>query len=227
MRQARAAITLTRTVRSPKRPWLVLAIAVAVVALPAVASGALSAPAAPSAGTQTYQDSSGENPAAPDISTITVSNDDAATITFRVNVTNRPQYASDILGLLFIDSDANQATGDQDNFGTDYVIQLAQGEVLLFKWDGSDYTLSATQASLNYAWANGPTFRINAADLGNTRKFTFNVLLIAGATFDPTTGALDCTNCAADGAPAVGLYTYQLQITKPTLIVKSLKPTPA
>jgi hypothetical protein len=214
-------------VRSLKRPWLVVAIAIAVIALPTVASGALSAPAAPTAGTQTYQDSTGEDAQGLDITTVTVSNDDAATLTFKVSVPSRAQYGSDLLGLLFIDSDANQATGDPDNFGTDYVIQLAQGEALLFKWDGSDYTLSATQSSLNYAWASGPTFRVNAADIGNTRKLTFNLIMLAGVAFDPTTGALDCTACHGDGAPAAGLYTYTMQVTKPTLVVKSLKPTPA
>jgi len=214
-------------VRPLKRPWLVLAIAVAVVALPAAASGALSGPAAPAANSATFQDSTGENPSAPDITTITVSNDDAATITFKVDIPNRPQYTPDVALVLFIDSDANQATGDATTFGADFVIQLLQGEVLLFKWDGSDYTLSATQASLNQTWANGATIRINAADLNNTRKLGFDVLALSGVAFDPTTGDVDFTNTHGDIAPAVGLYTYQLQVTKPSLVVKSLKPTPA
>jgi hypothetical protein len=227
LRRERAVITLTRTVRPLTRPWLVLSIAVAVVALPTAASGALSAPAAPVANSTTYQDSVGERPTAPDITTIVASNDDAATITFKVNVPNRAQYSSDIVALMYLDSDANQATGDPENFGADFAIQLIQGEVALFKWDGSDFTLSATQASLSYAWASGPTIRINASELNNTRRFSFDVLVISGAAFDPTTGALDCTACIGDVAPAIGLYTYQLVITKPTLVVKSLKPTPA
>ena len=197
------------------------------VALPAAASGALSGPAAPGANSATFQDSTGENPAGPDITTITVSNDDAATITFKVDIPNRPQYTPDVALVLFIDSDANQATGDATTFGADFVIQLLQGEVLLFKWDGSDYTLSATQASLNQTWANGATIRINAADLNNTRKLGFDVLALSGVAFDPTTGTVDFTNAHGDVAPAVGLYTYQLQVTKPTLVVRSLKPTPA
>jgi hypothetical protein len=214
-------------VRPLKRPWLLLAIAVAVIALPTAASGALSSPAAPAANSTTYRDSVGENPAAPDITTIVASNDDAATITFKVNIPNRPQYSPDMLALIFLDSDANQATGDPDTFGADFAIQLIQGEVALFKWDGSDYALSATQASLSYEWASGPTIRINASDLNNTRKLSFDFLVLSGAAFDPTTGALDCTACIGDAAPAIGLYSYQLQITKPTLVVKGLKATPA
>ena len=66
---------------------------------------------------------------------------------------------------MVLDSDANQATGDPESLGADYIIQLIQGEILLFKWDGSDFTISPTQASLSSAWASGPTIRINASDL--------------------------------------------------------------
>ena len=209
------------------RSWLVLAIAVAVVALPTAASGALSGPAAPVANSTTYQDSVGEDPTAPDITTIVTSNDDAGTITFRINVPNRQQLTQDLVTILDIDSDANQGTGDPDNFGADFILQYILGEAILFKWNGSDYALSATQSSLSSSWSSGPTFKINASDLNNTRRFAFDALVVSGVVFDQTTGAIDCTNCKRDSAPLIGLYPYQLQITKPTLVVKSLKPTPA
>jgi hypothetical protein len=201
-----------------------------VVALPFLASGAFAktaAPAAPTANSTTYQDSVGEDATAPDITTITVSNDDAGTITFRINVPNRAQLSNDLVAIVDIDSDANQATGDPTNFGSDYIIQYIQGEAILFKWDGSDYTLSATQASLTSSWASGPTFKINASDLSNTRKLSFDALVVSGVVFDPQTGAIDCSACKRDFAPLIGLYNYQLLITKPTLVVRSLKPTPA
>jgi hypothetical protein len=216
-------------VRPLTRPGLVLAIAVAVIALPAAASGALSGPTAPAAAaanTQTYQDSVGEDPTAPDITTIVVSNDDAGTITFRINVPNRPQLGRDIVAVLDIDSDGNQATGDPNNFGTDYIVQYLLGEAILFKWDGTDYRLSATQASLTSSWSSGPTFRINAADLSNTRKMSFDALVVSGVVIDETTGAIDCSACKRDFAPVIGLYGYSVKITPPTLVVKSLKSVP-
>jgi len=214
-------------VRPLTRPWLVLAIAVAVVALPAAASGALSAPKAPLANSTTYNDSVGEDPAAPDITTIVASNDDAATITFKISIPNRPQYAADIALVMFLDSDANQATGDPESLGADYIIQLIQGEILLFKWDGSDFTIAPTQSSLSYAWASGPTIRINASDLSNTRKLLFDVTAVSGLVFDSQTGAIDCTNCKRDFAPVIGFYQYSVITQKPTLVVRSLKPSPA
>ena len=214
-------------VRLLTRPWLVLAIALAVVALPAAASGALSAPKAPAANTTTFNDSVGEDPAAPDITTIVASNDDAATISFKINIPNRPQYAADIAIVMFLDSDANQSTGDPESLGADYIIQLIQGELLLFKWDGSDFTLSPTQSSLSYAWAGGPTIRVNASDLSNTRKLLFDVTAVSGIVFDSTSGAIDCTNCKRDFAPTIGFYPYNVIVQKPTLVVRTLKPTPA
>lgn len=205
------------------RPGILLAIAVAVVALPTAASGALSgtnAPALVTANTTTYQDSTGEDPAAPDITTIVVSNDDAGLITFRINVSNRAQLTRDVAAIMFLDSDSNQATGDPDNLGADYILQLILGEALLFKWDGADYTLSATQASLTNSWASGPTIRINASDLGNTRRLSFDVLVLSGLVFDDATGAIDCTNCKRDFAPTVGFYQYEIKITPPTLVIR-------
>ena len=207
------------------RPWLVLAIAVAVVALPTVASGALSAQAVPSANSVTYPDSVGEEPAAPDVTSIVVSNDDAGTITMRINTPNRPQYASDIAVFIDIDSDANQATGDTTSFGADHFLALFQGEPILFRWDGTDYTLSATQSSLAYTWSGGPTIRINASDLNNTRRFSFAVQTVSGIVFDQNTGATDCTACKRDFAPAIGLHTFPLSIEKPTLVVKRVTTT--
>ena len=69
------------------RPVLGLALLAAVMAV---------APAG-AANTVTYQDSTGENPAAPDITTIVVSNNDTGMITFKINIPNRPQFTRDML----------------------------------------------------------------------------------------------------------------------------------
>lgn len=178
------------------------------------------------ANSTSYQDSTGEDPAGPDITTIVVSNDDAGMITFRINVPNRPQLTPDIALFMFIDGDANQGTGDPDNLGAEYIIQLIQGEVILFKWDGSDYTLSSTQSSLTHSWSGGATIRISASDLGNARRFGFDANVLSGLIFDPVTGELDLTNARRDSAPTFGFYTYQVKISPPTLVVKKLTTVP-
>ena len=222
-------------VRPLTRPWLVLAIAVAVIALPAAASGALSAPSAPTAvaaNSTTYQDSTGENAAAPDITTIVVSNSDAGMLSFRVNIPNRPTLDQGTIIEIWVDSDNKTTTGSPELAGVDYVMQLVLGEINLYRWDGSDFTRrfgDPSAVTLTFNYQGGVTVRISAAELGNTKKFKFFVDVATGCTVDPVTQALDCANSLDDIAPggAAGLYPYDVKLTPPTLVVKSLKPTPA
>src|SRR5919108_2579311 len=103
------------------RPPALLRILVLAGMLLSVGAGAgtlaSAAPARVAANTTTYQDSTGENPAAPDITTVVVSNNDAGMITFRINIPNRAQLDRDMLVDLFVDSDNNPATGDPELFG--------------------------------------------------------------------------------------------------------------
>jgi hypothetical protein len=180
----------------------------------------------------TFQDSTGEDPAAPDITTVVVSNDDKGALSFRVNIPNRPQLTRDILLHIFIDADANPATGDPDSLGADYVIELLLGEVALFKWDGADFTRrpgDPPATSLNYSWAGGVTVRISAAELGNTKALNFAVLAISGLVIDDVTGNIDDTNAKGDAAPggATGFWHYDVKIAPTRVVFKSLTKAPA
>jgi hypothetical protein len=204
------------------RPVLGLAVLAAVFAV---------APAG-AANSVTYQDSTGEDPAAPDITTIVVSNDDARALTFRVNIPNRPELSRDIALVMFVDADANQASGDVELLGADYVIQLLAGEVALFKWDGTDFTRRAGDppaTSLVFSWSGGVTIRISAAELGNTKKFAFGVVAISGLVIDETTGDVDDANAKRDGAPGAGagFFQYQVKTAPARVVFKSLKTAPA
>jgi hypothetical protein len=222
-------------VRLPTRTGLVLAVTALVVVLP-TAAGALpagtTAPAAVTANSQTYQDSTGENPQAPDITSITVSNDDAGLITFRINVPNRPQLNQDMYFLLFVDSDNNPATGAADTGGADYVMEVVRGEIALFRWDGTDFTRrfgDPSAVTLTFSWQGGITLRISQAELGNTTRLKFFTIVESGIVVDPVTGDLDFTNAVGDAAPGggVGLYEYGVVRARPSLVVRSIKGTPA
>jgi hypothetical protein len=218
-------------VRPLTRSGLAFAIAVAVIALPTAATGAPSAPAATAANSATYQDSSGENPAAPDITTLVVSNTDAGIVSFRINIPNRSTFSADMLIAVEVDTDNNATTGSPE--GTEYAIEIFQGEAALFRWDGTNFTRRPgdppfTSLLFDYG-SGGMTIRMSSAELGNTKAFKFAAFVFSGIAVDPTTGALDFTNAAADVAPALGagLYAYEVRITPATLVVRSLKPTPA
>jgi hypothetical protein len=222
-------------VRRLTRIGLVLAVAAFVVGLQTAAGALPSGAATPlgvAANSQNYQDSSGENPAAPDITTLTVSNDDAGLVSFRVNVPNRPQLGQDMVIDLFVDTDNNAQTGSADFGGADYVVELIQGEANLFKWDGTNFTRrfgDPSAISLSFTYQGGVTIRISAAELGNTKRFNFFVIVESGIVFDPTTGDPDFSNSVGDAAPGggVGLYPYEVVVARPTLVVRSIKGTPA
>lgn len=203
------------------RRALLLGALTLLVAVPAGASNSV-----------TFQDSTGEDPAAPDITTVVVSNNDAGMITFRINIPNRPQLTRDMAIVMFVDADAKATTGDPETLGADYVIELFLGEINLYKWDGTDFTRRAgdpPSTSLVYSWSNGVTISISSAELGNTKRFGFDVLAISGFVIDETTGEIDSTNAKRDTAPApaAGFYVYDVKVAPAKLVLKSLSTTPS
>jgi hypothetical protein len=207
-----------------RRLTILVALAAVLVAMPALAFGDSSSRASNST---TFADSVGEDANAPDITNVVVSNDDAGNITFQVNVSNRPALTSDMFFLIFIDSDQNQATGESDLLGSDYIIELDPGAVSLFQWNGTDYVAAASQTSLTYAYAaTGPTIRVSAAELGKTTGFKFGVDAVSGAAIDAN-GNPDFTNIHRDAAPdpGHGFYTYQV-LTRLILSVTAFTTSP-
>lgn len=199
----------------------------ALAALPAAAIGSSRHA---SSNSQSYPDSVGEDPNAPDITSVDVSNDDSGLITFKVNISNRPAFTQDMVVLMYFNTDQSGSTGDPQNGGADYVIELDPGVVNLFKWNGSDFVAAPSQTSLTYAYdATGPTIHVSASDLGHTKILGFAVRVISGITYDAS-GNPDITNAHEDDAPdpGHGFYTYQV-LTK--LILKrtafTTSPAPA
>jgi hypothetical protein len=227
-------------VRLSTRTGLVIAAAALVVALPAAAGalpqGAESSSAA-TANSQTYMDSTGEDPRAPDIGRIVVSNTDAGFVSFRFDIANRPQFGQDMLMSLLVDSDNNAATGVPpggiDPPGADYAIEIVQGQAALFRWDGTNFTRTTGNppfVTLSFAYRNGITIRINRSELGNATRLRFYFFVLSGIAFDQMTGELFCQTppCPFDEAPSggAGLYPYQVIVAKPSLLVRRLATTP-
>jgi hypothetical protein len=179
---------------------------------------------------QTFADSTGENPAAPDVTSIVLSNDDAGLITFQTNVSNRPALTPDMLFWVFLDTDDNSATGDTVANGADYVIQLVSGFVDLFKWNGSDFVATTSESTLVYSYpSTGPTIKVNASELGGVKAFNFSVLAISGVAFD-SSGQPDLSRSSADLAPdpGHGMYAYKLSTAvKLNVVSFRVAPTPA
>jgi hypothetical protein len=188
---------------------MLVAAALVLVAMPI---SALGSDARTASNSTSFTDSTGENPNAPDITTIAVSNDDAGNITFQVNVPNRPTLTPDMLFIVYLDTDSNAATGDPQVFGADFLIQLGAGAVDLFPWAGTDYGTSVAAPSLTYAYTNGSaTIHISASDLATTKAFNFATVAVSGIGTDAT-GAPDFTKAVDDVAPDPGHGTYKYQV---------------
>ena len=175
-----------------------------------------------------FPDSIGEDALAPDITSTTVSNDDAGNITFKIAISNRPALTDDMLIAVLLDTDQNAATGDPQASvsGNDYLIELVPGEVDLFKWSGTEYP-GVAAPSLTYSYdATGATIRIAAVDLGKTKAFNFAVVALSGITLDAQ-GNPDFTKIHREASPdpGHGAFTYQV-LAKVTLQVVAFTTSP-
>jgi hypothetical protein len=168
---------------------------------------------ASAANSVTYSNSAGD-PAAPDVSSVTVSNDDHGALTFAISVPSRPTAAPNEVLSVFIDPGMNPNDGAGPNFeGASLVLDVEQGSVDLGKWNGSTFDFSGgSPPTLVYSWANGVvTIKVNAADLQLT-SFDFWVASIAD-------GTADVPSIDTAPQPGHGSYRYDVKISPLTLPV--------
>lgn len=203
-------------------------IAVAIAALAAVPAIALGSSASTASNSTSYPDSTGEDPSAPDITSVVVSNDDTGQLTFKINISNRPTFTPDMLIDVFIDADKNAATGDTNAFGTDYVLELQPGGIGLFQWNGSTFTGASDQSTVSFSYAStGATLEVNARALGATKGFNFVAVATAGITTDAN-GDPDFSSAHDDFAPDPGRATFSYKVVATlTLSVDGFTTTPA
>jgi hypothetical protein len=200
---------------------------IVLVALLAGVPAALGGSTRAASNSVTFNDSIGEDPAAPDITTVNVSNDDAGLITFQVNISNRPALTQDMFLLLYLDTDQNQSTPSGGLLGSEYVIELDPGAVGLFRWNGSDFVSADAQTSLTYAYtATGATIHVSATEIGRPKALNFVALAASGVTMDAA-GNPNFDNIHVDRAPdsGHGAYPYQV-LTKLVLTVTAFTTAP-
>ena len=180
------------------RVRLVAAEAIGVAVLAAGATSAGAAPAAERGWSATFPDAVGEHPAAPDITRVTVANDDAGILSFTVRLANRPTLGTSEV-LLAINADDDLATGNEKWNGAEYAIDLtAKDGGGVARWTGAQWDWTTPQSSFRCSYAAGTArFTIDAAELGSTKTFTF----VAGA------GDGD----QWDWAPESGDFSYTLR----------------
>jgi hypothetical protein len=122
-----------------------------------------------------------------------VTNDNEGTITFGLHIHNRNAFAATERYGVFLDSDANPATGQA---GADHRIRVTSDAVELAKWDGTTYVAQTALEPAEWLSGYGPVFQLKAADLGDVQAFSF--------VFYSTDGV------NSDFAPDRGMWSYQL-----------------
>jgi hypothetical protein len=158
----------------------------------------------------TFSDAVGEDPTAPDIGTVVVSNDDSGLLTFRIEIPSHPELTEDLRIRVWLDTDADSETGMRgaDRFLLVDRWEFGLGEAALFACNGT--TCSGGKAlptrsgpPLRFAYRDGATLTVEAGDLGivGPQRIVFWIEAWSGIGFDPVTRRYDLTNARPDFAP--------------------------
>jgi hypothetical protein len=187
------------------RSKLALAAAVALVLVPAASSQ----------GGPPYADASGDSSSAGDLNGLTVVGDKASgQIIFRISGTNLSTSPS-MLTLLFIDSDANPATGNQGWAGADYVFAVDDSTYDFEHWNGSDWVGTPYSTVRVTGGGSNVMISVNRSELGNTPEFNF------------TARTVNTDTDATDDAPELGMFNYSLDAGGPDIQSVMLQTRPS
>jgi hypothetical protein len=186
-----------------KRSLAALAIPLAVAALSAAAASADSS----------FEDPAGDTlGAAPDLTTVAVSNSPGGDITFQTTVANYqalpPPPSARVHLALFLDLDENESTGELGNEAEAVFVNILvnNGAVDFRRWDGSQM-VDVPETNMSSSLSAGVlTFTVNRTELLNVTGFAFRVQAL---TF------VDGGGPRFDLAPDEGYWNYDLVFPPP------------
>lgn len=184
---------------------LVIRVVLAAVVLALIAAGGASGHVdRSSANSTSFADPVGDSGAKPDISGVTVTNDDAGKLTFSVAFANRPALLPNDFVEVFVDADNAAWTGDD---GFEYILlyslDASPATSELQHWDGTQY-VTVTTATVTGSYAAGTlTLSLSFRALADTAKLRFFVYSDSSANEEDTD---------FDDAPHEGVFSYQVKI---------------
>jgi len=179
---------------------------VAAVALAAAGSAFAAAPThvtqahAVRANSQTFTDATGDaTNDAPDVSIVTVSNDDNGQVNVAMTLTNRTALTDQDFILAQLDTDGNLSDGIG---GADYLAGFVNGSGAIFSGAGGNLVPIAP-ASFSSSFANGvQTFSVNIADIGNPTQIAFAI-----------DNSGDEATTIGERAPDTSVWSYSVMVT--------------
>ena len=153
--------------------------------------------AALAANNASFLDPTADATSAPDISGVSISNDDAGIVTVKLALANRSQLGPADLFAIGLDVDQNPDSGSAF-YGAEYELDFDRGAIALFRnAPNGFFAPGIAPPSLRVVFSDGAaTFSFSAADLGITSGFNLYAL-----TADAT---------RLDLAPDIRTFNYQL-----------------
>lgn len=187
---------------------VVLAALVGALVLSLAALGAAADAGTTRASTGLYPDPIGDSRSAPDISGVSVTSAPDGLILFRINTVNLPSPA-DVRIFLLLDTDMNEATGEPDTLGGDFIFMVDESDQTygFARWDGTEWA-DTPYSTVNVSSSpRGVTISINRSELGNTTGFNFWTRSILG----------EFLAGEHDDAPDDGTWNYFLEAGGPRI----------
>jgi hypothetical protein len=188
---------------------------------PLLAVLALALTLVPAASSGTYGDASGDNVGgAGDVTGVTVTGDkNSGQLVFRVAGVNIASSQQNVL-FVDIDTDANPATGDLLDGGTEYSFYIDDNSYGFGRWEGSDWVRAPNSTVRVSGGTSLITISVNRSELGNTSDFNFEVTSLAV----PLGGS---GSVGLDSAPDDGSYNYSFDSNGPLITSVDVRTTPS
>jgi hypothetical protein len=184
--------------------WAGLALAACLAAL---------APGAGASGSAVYADAAGDaSPAAPDVTDVQVSNDDAGNVVFRISVPNRAELEDSDFVALLLDADRSSRTGcARGTFGAEYALDVLARKYVFGRCSAGQWNFTKKPPSFAGSFADSTlTLKVNRRDIG--RAGGFDVRIGAAAS--------DAAGVAYEFAPDIGVGAWSYKIVAPPEAIK-------
>jgi hypothetical protein len=193
----------------PRAGPIALGLVLALVLVPGAASG-------------TYADASGDNTAgASDIKSVSVTGDKSnGQLLFRISGANMASSDQNVL-FVDIDTDANPATGNLSDGGTEYSFVVGASTFDFSRWDGANWVDTPYATVRVTGNTSDITISVNRSELANTADFNFAANTL-NFTVDGTTATF-----GLDVAPDDGAYNYSFEANGPLINSVDVQTTPS